>query len=180
MQNLEKLQEEHGDYNNTITELDKRYTSIKPTRSILVRVFAKMPAISDSGLLIDQPIKVPIQTINGRGIQGYTQSPYPVTDKAIVVSVPEAYEYTYKQKDIVQLGDIPVRCPFPGDSTVVPMYAYTHPDYPNEFVPTKVTDKDYGYYLVPENLIVAFLEKQPRQDQLEEVQTDIPGLPSHG
>jgi len=49
VQNLEKLQEEHGDYNNTITELDKRYTSIKPTRSILVRVFAKMPAMIVTG-----------------------------------------------------------------------------------------------------------------------------------
>lgn len=154
-------------YNSNIKNLDPLYASLEPTQGILVRVYAKLPTRTQSGLFIENPVKVPVMTQNGRGILSYAISPYPVTDRAVIVALPSGF-YGFEVGDIVQLGDIPVVCPLPGDSTVIPKFAYKHPDANTDVIPTNVEDSDYGYYLVPPALIIAFLEKMPRPELTKE------------
>lgn len=143
-------------YNNNITTIDDLYGSIKPLNKVLVRVFLLEPSKSENGLLSPQKQILPVSTNSGVGTLMEIESPYPYSNKAIVVASPGLS--TVKRGDIVQLESAPVRVNGAGHNAVVVIpNAYLHPDANTTIVSTDPGSKHYGYLLIPSHEISVIL-----------------------
>lgn len=144
------------EYNRNITNLDPLYTSIKPVSKTLVRIFLFEPSKTESGLLIPYKQTLPAPTQNGMGTLLEMESPYPYSNKAIVVAIP-GYS-TAKVGDIVQLESQMVRVAGTGQNAqVVVPYGYMHPDANTFIAPIDSSNRHYGYLLIPTQEISVIL-----------------------
>lgn len=151
----EKYLENVNEYNKNIHNYDPLYEQVVPMRKLLVRIHASQPEVSKNGIIIPNRPKVPVRTKNGQGIKDMVESPYPFAETAVVIAVPEIYQMTYKVGDIIHLDQIPLIAPTPGDPTVVPRFYYMHPSHQLKMIPTQVTDRHFGYFLLPLEVIDA-------------------------
>ena len=138
------------DYNSSITELDPMYKSVKPLHEILVRVFLTEPRITESGLILPHREVVPIRTANGIGNWAEVHSDFPYSTKAVVVSVPE--NSLLKPGMIVQIAPNQVKAEVVGTSNnafITIKSAFIHADSGETLPPKDVTNKNYGYLLIP-------------------------------
>lgn len=154
--NIEKDYKERVEYNENLSNIDSDYSSLTPLRDVLVRVSARVHKKNDSlGLLpIDAP-KVPVKSMNTKGVWKYVDDFYLFSTTAIVVS---ANEYSpLKKGDFVHISAECISVIAPqaqNDQLIIPKYGYVHPSKEWDDIPTKPTDKDYGYLLIPEALII--------------------------
>jgi len=154
-----KFAKEVSDYNGSISDFDTDYSEMQPNGlSVLVRLFAKEPKL-ENGLYHYNSPQIAVQTTSGVGIKEYVNSPYPFTKKAIVVAVSPRLQSEYKPGELVQISDIPVVCPFPGQKDVIPVYSFLHYEYDDILPPHEVTNKHFGYFMIPEEIIKTKLTK---------------------
>lgn len=149
---------EIAEYNKNITIFDELYTSVKPLNGYIVRVFLFEPEVS-GGVLIPYKQLVSVPTANGQAEYAEIESPYPYTNKAIVVACPPTAQFL-KAGDVVQLGNNPVKPQVQGrghNATVSIPSAYLHPEAKTFQLPTKVNDRHYGYLYIPSHEIIAIL-----------------------
>jgi hypothetical protein len=145
-------------YNNNIRNLDSTYMNVKPLNKVLVRVFLLEPSKTEGGLLIPQKQVLPVPTNSGVGSLMEIESPYPYSNKAIVVSTPSAT--SLKVGDIVQLESAPVRIAGSGhNASVVVPNGYMHPNANTIILPTDPSNMHYGYLLVPSFDIMAVINE---------------------
>lgn len=146
------------DYNSNITTLDPLYSSIKPLTSYIVRIFLREPKVTDEGILIPNKQYIDVPTQNGMGTLQQIESPFPYSNKAIIVAAPEIG--SLKPGDIVQLNSNPIR-PIPQghgkNAVVVVPSAYIHPEAGSYEIPQKPSNKHYGYLILPSHEIIVKL-----------------------
>lgn len=139
------------EYNRNVTTLDEDYANIVPTSKILVRVFLHEPHTTEHGLLEPYRQLIPIQTNAGVGTLMEIESPFPYTNKAIVVSVPAGYT-SIKPGNLVQLESNPIKPIATGNGANARIHiplSYMHPTAPTLEIPQNCKDKHYGYLLIP-------------------------------
>jgi len=150
---------EVSEYNKNISNFDSDYSDMIPNGyQVLVRLFAKEPKL-ENGLYHYNSPQIAVQTTSGVGVKEYVNSPYPFTKKAIVVAVSPRLESEYTPGELVQITDIPVVCPYPGQKDVIPVYSFLHHEYDDILPPYSVTHKHFGYFMIPENIINSKLTK---------------------
>lgn len=137
-------------YNANLTTLDPLYASTQPLAMVLVRVFLSEPSISENGLLIPHRQLVQIPTQNGQAILQEIESPFPYSNKAIVVATPPLSS-VLKPGDIVQLHSNPIKAQSQGAGKNASIHipsAYVRPEKGDTLIPTDVTNQHYGYLLI--------------------------------
>lgn len=143
-------------YNESVTELDTLYTSVRPLNKVLVRVFLLEPSKTENGLLIPHKQVLPVPTNSGVGSLMEMESPYPYSNKAVIVSAPQMV--SVKPGNIVQLESAPVRISGVGhNASIVVPYGYMHPDANSVIISTDPANRHYGYLLVPSHEIMVVL-----------------------
>lgn len=145
-------------YNENITNLDELYKSIQPINGYVVRVFLFEPQ-DDSGVLIPYKQLVSVPTQNNMAEYAEIESPYPYSNRAIIVASPPTSQFL-KAGDIVQLANNPVKPQVQGrghNATVAIPSAYIHPDANTFQIPTKPNEQHYGYLFIPIHEIIAKL-----------------------
>jgi hypothetical protein len=146
-------------YNENVPTLDELYANLSPVNGYIVRVFLHEPIVSEMGILIPHKQIVSIPTQNGMAEYAEIETPYPYSNKAIIVAAPQHATFL-KQGDIVQIGDNPVKTRAVGsgkNATVTIPSAYLHPESKSIVVPTDVKNRHYGYLLINHQDIVVKL-----------------------
>lgn len=149
---LKKEAQNRITYNDYINVLDTRYTSLEPnTSKVIVRVFVE--EIPESGLITSVNNSVSAPTKAGIGTKDIENKYAAFTRKAIIVS---STNTSYPQGSFVQLAEqvvTPRGITVGGEHYLMLEFGFTHYEYVNKIPPTDVTDKDFGYFLVPVHLI---------------------------
>jgi len=141
-------------YNDSITTLDERYTSLTPLTSYIVRLYIRDEVRTKSGLFIPD---ARVKSTSHSGMAEYNaRDPFGFTGKAVIVGVP-AFEQELKAGDVVQI----VKPQMIADKEEVLGYveAYAHPDYQLPMIPADPSDPDFGYALVPRTYIKVLISK---------------------
>lgn len=150
---LKKEAELRKEYNANINNLDPRYTSLEPnTARAIVRVYVE--EIPESGLITSVNSSVSAATKSGVGTRDIENKYTSFTRKAIVVSVGSNVANTVGS--LVQLSEsviTPKGITIGSEHYLMLDYGFTHYEYTDKIPPTEVTDKDFGYFLVPVHLI---------------------------
>lgn len=139
------------EYNSNIVNLDADYANVTPMSKILVRLFLHEPNKTENGLLEPYKQLIPVQTNSGVGSLYHIESPFPYSNKAVIVAVPLGYT-SIKPGDIVQLESNPIKPVSNGhgaNATVSIPHAYMHTSAPSLEIPRDPTNKHYGYLLLP-------------------------------
>lgn len=139
------------EYNKNIQNLDTDYSSITPTSKVLVRVFLLEPYTTDNGILEPHTQLLRVPTNSGYGSTVSLESPFPYSNKAVVVAVPPSFSMI-KPGNIVQLETNPIKPIVTGsgaNASVHVPFAYMHPSAPSFEIPRDSRDKHYGYLLIP-------------------------------
>lgn len=161
--------EESQKYNDNIRTHLPQYTSFKPLSHVLVRIYRRLPVITQAGLIIDTPnfsdwAKVMKQAGSG---QDYAVNEAPTnfkfTKEAVIVSLPiQQYggssELKVGQKICIQQLQTEARKTQEGVIYYNYMGSFVHPSSNKVIVPDDPTDADYGYALIPINLIEGIIE----------------------
>jgi len=149
---LKKEAELRKEYNANLTNLDPRYTSLEPnTSKVIVRVYVE--EIPESGLITSVNSSVAAPTKSGVGTRDIENKYTSFTRKAIVVS---SSNTSYVEGSLVQLAEqsvTPRGITVGGEHYLMLEFGFTHYEYTDKIPPTEVTDKDFGYFLVPVHLI---------------------------
>jgi len=136
-------------YNKNILELDPEYTKLKPMQKVLVRVFLKELRKTEDGLYLPNTEFVRLKTHAGVGYVGEVESPFPYSQKAVVVSVPDSVT-TIKSGDIVYLSNKPIQAVPDGsgnEARITIPNAFIHPELGDD-LSTNPNDRLYGYLQV--------------------------------
>ncbi len=139
------------EYNSSLANIDSEYASVQPMSKVLVRVFLLEPHKTENGLLEPHTQLLPVPTNSGYGSVMQIESPFPYSNKAIVIATPPTFSMI-KVGDIVQLESNPVKPIVTGsgaNASVHVPYAYMHPSANTIEIPTSCTNKHYGYLLIP-------------------------------
>lgn len=147
-------------YNLNLTNLDSRYTSVKPIHKVIVRCALNEPQVTESGLVLPYKQLLSVQTNAGTGKVGEYETDWPYSEKAIVVSVPD-HITSIKQGDIIQLSRDAVQNRVIGQGAnafPVVVNGFVHVDSKHDVTPKDITDVDYGYVLVSISDITAKYE----------------------
>lgn len=134
------------DYNSTVTTLDTQFTSLKPINKLLVRVFLKEIKVTESGLIIPNTEMVKRPTHSGYGSIDEVESPFPYSQKAVVVAVPP-FVKDIEPGDIIYLNNRPVKPEVVGtgqEAMITIPNAFIHPELGTELT-TDFTNPSYGY-----------------------------------
>ncbi len=138
-------------YNTSVTTLDTDYASLTPTSKILVRVFLHEPNKSEDGLFEPYKQLIPVQTNANVGTLYHIESPFPYSNKAVIVAVPDGYT-SIQPGNIVQLESNPIKPIASGNgaNAIVQIpHGYMHVTAPSLEIPRDPTNKHYGYLLIP-------------------------------
>jgi len=147
-----------SDYNNNIHNIDELYSSVQPLGAYIVRVFLIEPEQSN-GVFVPYKQLVSVPTQNGMAEYAEIESPFPYSNRAIIVATPPTSSFLSKG-DVIQLGSNPVKPQVNGrgnNATVSIPSAYIHPDAKTYEIPRKIDSKHYGYLIVPVHEIIAKL-----------------------
>lgn len=150
-------------YNEKITELDPKYSTLQPNAGFILRCFIMTgdEGMNDSSSLIigtEGLPKIPVKTRNGQAVWREVVDKFAYRGKAVIVAVPSV-ESDYKPGDIVQINAPRTACPLPESDFQLVEQAYLHPDSKHINAPTDVTDEDFGYVLVSRSQIILRLPK---------------------
>lgn len=147
-------------YNKNIAQHHPSIQSYVPHRNILIRIYRRMPVMTEDGLVFNSPeFKdfAKVQKVAGSG-QTYTVkeqlSQFNLTQKAIIVKLPFNYTGYFKEGQEVNIEQLNVSGVKVEQTTYYEyMYQFTHPD-ANSTMPTAdCTNPFYGYALIPETII---------------------------
>jgi len=146
---IEEKQEQIINYNKEITTLNPDYTSLKPIRNIIVRVVLKEMERTSSGLLLPTNIFVKRSTEAGYGFMGEMESPFPYSQKAVVVALPLDFTGDLKVGQFVYLSKEQVEATAMGkgnNAAIKIANCFTHPElYKSIQIPTEPINEHYGY-----------------------------------
>lgn len=146
-------------YNANILDIDDSYKTIRPVNDVLVRVFIHEPKVTESGLVRPFKQTVPVPTQNGMAEFMEASSPFPYTNKAVVIRQPD-YQVDKKLegKTVLLNRDI-VRAVPMGRAMQVSFNIPTAfwADCELTEPPIDPAHKDYGYLLVPNSAIKAII-----------------------
>ena len=134
-------------YNNSITTLDPRYTSLTPLTSYIVRLHIledQVKKIGESSLILPTNSWARKQT-NAGTIGDKIIDPFRFKSTAVIVAVP-AYEKELQPGMTVHI--VKPRPIVDGDSIMGYTNEYVHPDYNDPQVPQTPTDVDFGYAII--------------------------------
>lgn len=163
---LEEVENARKAYNERITQLDERYTSLTPLNSYIIRLFIRDEKKTKSGLYLPD-VKIKQQSHSGMA-EWEATDPWQFTQKAVIVAIP-SFEQELKPGDIVQIAGFSMH----GDKESITSYdiQYTHPDYMTpRFPPTNPEDEDFGYGIVPRTHIKVLISKvgtKPKSNEVE-------------
>lgn len=151
----ERREEDILNYNNNLKNLDELYTGMSPFRNIVVRMYHVIAEKTPGGLVIEPSLPMKEMTQNGIGIRKTMNTPWPYQRRGVVVSVPE-YEVWLKPGDIVEVDKHAVQAIKPGvDHEPVLEHGFTHSSWLSQEPPTDLTNRHFGYILIPHQLILA-------------------------
>lgn len=138
-------------YNSEIFNLDPEYTSLRPLKKLIVRVFLKEMKRTNGGLLIPNVVMVKKPTQSGIDYVGEVEAP-PYSKKAIVVAVPKHFEEYMKPGTVIILEDEVIEASVLGrsqEATVRIKNAFVHPEKNLSQFPENPSSADYGYLAIP-------------------------------
>jgi hypothetical protein len=147
----EEFAQELVDYNDNILNINGEYESIECRFKVLVRVFTKTLVKDENGLIVPNTIMLPIPTQNGVGNYGFVESPWPYSNRAVVIAAPN--ESTLSKGDIILLDKDPVTGIIGTGKNVMLKIpnSFVHPNHVDKYfggVPTDPKDPNYGFLLV--------------------------------
>ena len=150
-------------YNEKVTELDPKYSTLQPNAGFILRCFILTgdEGMQDSSTLIigtEGLPKIPVKTRNGQAVWREVTDKFAYRGKAVIVAVPSV-ETDYKPGDIVQINAPRTASPLPESDFQIVENAYLHPDSKHINAPTDVTDEDFGYILISRSQIILRLPK---------------------
>lgn len=134
-------------YNNNLLNLDKRYTSLTPLNSYIVRLFIledEVKQIGESSLILPKTTFTRKQT-NAGGIGDKIIDPFRFKNVAVIVAVPK---HESELKPGMKVHIVKPRPIVDGDAIVGYTAEYVHPDYNDSQVPQQPTAKDFGYAII--------------------------------
>lgn len=142
-------------YNAEIRVIDGRYTKLTPLASYIVRICVAEDKELSSGIILPTMMSTRKQT--NSGILGdKIPDPFKFTAKAVIVAIPE-YEKELKAGDLVQI--VRPRTIVDGDAIAGYEFEYIHPDNNSVQAPTNIKDKDFGYAIIPRNMIKVIINE---------------------
>lgn len=138
------------EYNAKLVDLDPIYSELKPTSSVLVRLYIKKLETTSSGIVIPEYSVLYSRTQNGVPSGIKIEDPFPFMLKAVVVAKPVlSYDLPYNVGDTVILHKSAITKTVEGrGDDAIPQIenSFVHPDYGSSYdTPTDVTDPNYGY-----------------------------------
>jgi len=146
------------EYNDSIfTSVSNIYKKFKPRSGyVLIRVFRDSKFIVDESGLLKQKegVLMSYETNGGQKAQFYYI--YEFTNKAVIITSNE-YAKDLVPGQRVQIKNLPAE-KISKDKDVYLAYQYKHPDSNAQYETHKLGDEDYGYFLVPESLIIGWLD----------------------
>lgn len=134
-------------YNNSLPNLDERYTSLTPLNSYIVRMFIledEVKQIGESSLILPKTTFTRKQT-NAGGIGDKIIDPFRFKSVAIIVAVPK---HESELKPGMKVHIVKPRPIVDGDAIVGYTAEYVHPDYNDSQVPQSPKDVDFGYAII--------------------------------
>ena len=142
-------------YNANIRNIDTRYSKLTPLASYIVRICVAEDKELSSGIILPTMMSTRKQT--NSGILGdKIPDPFKFTAKAVIVALPE-YEKELKVGDLVQI--VRPRTIVDGDSIAGYEYEYIHPDNNAVQAPSNIKDIDFGYAIIPRNMIKVIINE---------------------
>lgn len=144
-------------YNQGLTTLDPKYTSVKPLHEILVRFYLHEPTVV-GGLVMPFKEFVPVPTKSGVGSSTELETDFPFADKAVIVSAPDSNPL--KPGDIVKTSRKATQLLVLGtgaNALIKIEQSFVHPDSMLHYPPTDISNQHYGYALIQYHLIQAKL-----------------------
>jgi hypothetical protein len=144
------------DYNEKVTDLDPRFTSLKPRHDlVLVRVYLKSFEEVD-GIQPTMVDLLKVTTGQDRSLlHGWINNPFPFAEKGVVVAAPEGSDL--KTGDKILLKDRPVSIIGDKDNALpVVNNAFIHPEDADKYdsYPVDPSDPNYGYLAISEYEII--------------------------
>lgn len=148
----EQVNEKILEYNKNILTLDPKYTSLKPLKKIIVRVFLKDMKRSAGGFLLPNVVMVKRQTNSGMGaVAGEIEAP-PYSKKAVIVAVPAHYKdympvgtQIYLEEDVIEAHAVGTS----QEALIRIKNAFVHPEAGLNQIPQTPDHEDYGYLAIP-------------------------------
>lgn len=146
-----EFNEQLKNYNENIMNINEMYKKLEPRFRVLVRCYTKELQQDENGLVIPNTIAIPIPTNNGVGDIGFVESPWPFSNKVIVIAAPE--DSSLETGDVCMLENSPViGVAGKGRNAMLKVpNSFVHPDEKEKYlggVPIDPTDFNYGYLLV--------------------------------
>lgn len=143
----ESNENERLNYNNQLTNLDIRYTSLTPLNSYIVRMMIledEIKQVGESKLILPKTSFARKQT-NAGTIGDKIVDPFRFKPVAVIVAVP-SFEEQLKPGMLVHI--IKPRVIVDGDAIVGYTDEYVHPDYNDNQVPQTPSNPDFGYAII--------------------------------
>jgi hypothetical protein len=150
-------------YNDNITDYHPSIKSYVPMRNILIRIYRRLPVMTNDGLMFNTPDigdYAKIQKVAGSG-QKYALpeqlAKFNFTQKAVIVKLPLTYQGSLKEGQVVNIEQLLITGDKIGQTVYQEyMYQFIHPD-ANSTLPTSdCTNPFYGYALIPDTIIKGY------------------------
>lgn len=138
-------------YNQNIDKLDSNFTKLQPLKKILIRHELVEGTYNEKLDYYDYPsITVDVPTRNGVSVLSKTESPWPYSNIARIISLPPSLEDNPKfqvgARIMLPSSLIKVTAVDDTGSNFEVPYMFIHPDI--DYVPDDITDTYYGYSLI--------------------------------
>jgi len=152
---LKRTVTESQEYNANITKIDERFKTLKPLNSYIIRLCVAEDLQLESGIILPSIMTTRKQT--NSGILGdKINDPFKFTSKAVIVATP-THEQELKQGMMVQV--VRPRPIVDGDSIIGYENEYIHPDNPATQAPTNIKNPNFGYAIIPRQMIKVIIDE---------------------
>jgi hypothetical protein len=158
------FQDKIKEYNTRVDILDIAYLNLRPRADVLVRVFLRELEEAGEGIYRSNMEMVGMRTQSGLRYVGEMESPFPYTQKAVVIGKPAFIgDDDIKVGDHVILSNRPVQAlaSGTGDNAHLKIpFGFVHPELHDSLeIPQDPENRNYGYLLVPSQEIKFVINK---------------------
>ena len=160
LQGIKNAQE----YNATINIHQDYYRTFKPTNDVLVRVYRRMPIVTDGEIIVNMPQNADYAEITktaGSGQKYNVQevaTEFMLSTEAVIVATPNHITWPVGQRVVInQLLTKGSKTP-DGITFFEYQGAFVHPASGKTIPPSDCTDVDYGYALIPAGFVKGWNE----------------------
>lgn len=169
----EKVQEDIVWYNEEgIHLIPEKYRNLLPLGGILVRVFLKELQKTESGLYMPNTIAVEIKTDARMGNYAEVDSPFPYSNRVLIVATSRHYQDTIPEGSVGVLVEAPITAAM-GTGKMAQLAipdGFLHPEEIGKYdgAPEDIRDPNYGFLFIKNPSKIVFIERNSLKNVEEE------------